>query len=482
MENTKLFMALESLTKDELNLFSDMLKSPYFNKSRILVELFEQLKKFHPSYSSPRLTKEKLFSAMYPGEEYKDKKLRDMFSKMLALLEEFFILEDMKNYPLDTNRHLLNQFIIRRLDKHFEGLSRETTSLLEKIKVKDSDYYYKLFTLKKDIRSFFESKTAMGKRGEFNSAFNEEIRSFMNYFVYKILRYYIEQINQQKLFRYDDVSVKFPEEIASYLHNFDFTNEPQIKALYYCFRMMEAPERTEYYNMLKQMINDKDTYLNKEDINLIYIQVYNYTTERYAEGKSEFQKESFEIINKMLEQDNYPREQGYMASQTYIVFVFTGLQMKEYKWVENFMEEYKDKVIPSSKNNAYNYSKAIYFYRQKKLNDALEFLNKVKTEDFYFHLRVKNQLSRIYFELGEYENLLSLLDSFKHYLSSTEAIPEFIKQRYINYASFLNRAVNSILSGDKNQMKKILNEIAVSPIFENKSWLVEKVLDFVNPA
>ena len=480
MESTKLFMTLETLTRVELNVFSDMIKSPYFNKSQILIKLLDNLKVYHPKYTNPELTKEKLFSALYPGEEYKDKKLRDMFSKMLNLLEEFFALQDIKNYPLYINRHVLNQYTIRKLDRHFEGLSRDTNALIDKIKIKDSDYFFNSFTLKKDIRNYYESKTSVGKRGEFNRALNDEIHSFMTYFIYKMLRYYIEQINQQKLYKHE-VSFEFSEELSGYLNKYDFDDEPQIKALYYCFQMLKSPENTDNYKMLKTMISAKDTYLNYEDLNLIYIQVYNYTRERYLEGREEFHKESFEIIKKMIGQDIYPREQGYITSQSYIIFVSTGLQVNEFKWVENFMDEYIDKVAPSGKNNAYNYSKAIYCYRRKKLNDALTYLNNVKIDDFYFYLRVKNQLSRIYFELAEYESLLSLLDTFKHYLISTETIPDYIRNRYTNYASFMTRVVNARLSEDNLQMKKILNEIAVSPIFENKSWLIEKVLETVNP-
>jgi hypothetical protein len=481
MENSKLFMALETLTKDEMNQFGDFIRSPYFNKSHILIKLFEHIKPYHPDYDDTNLTREKIFSVLYPEEEFKDKKLRDMFSKMLDLLEEFFMLEDFRNYPLETNRHILNQYSIRKLDKHFEGLSKETTSLLEMIKIKDSDYYFNTFNLKKDIRGYNESKTSIGRRGELNEELNTEIHSFMIYFIYKMLRYYIEQINQQKLYRHE-VSFEFSDEISGYLKSRNFDNEPQIKALYYCLQMLKSPENMDHYKKLKKMLNAKDTYLNKEDLKLIYIQVYNYTRERYLEGKEEFHRESFEIIKKMLDQDIYPREQGYMTSQTFIIFVSVGLQVKEFKWVDSFLEEYINKVAPSGNNNAYNYSKAIYCYRRNKLNDALSFLNKVKIEDFYFYLRVKNQQSRIYFEQGEFDSLLSLLDSLKHYLVSTDTIPEYISERYISYASFLTRVVNAHLSGDKQQMKKILNDIAVSPIFENKSWLLEKVLETVNPA
>jgi hypothetical protein len=404
-----------------------------------------------------------------------------MFTKLLGLLEEFLTFEDIRNYPLIMNRHLLNQYQIRRLDKHFEGLARDTGKLLDKIKIKDSDYFFNTFTLKKDIRTYLESKTAMGKRGELSSDFNDEIKSFMAYFVYKTTRYHIEQLNQQKLFRYD-MKLDFDDELSGYLQKFDFTGQPQLEAFYNCLQMLKHPGKKEFYDKLIELISDYEPQFNREDLTLFYIQIFNYTRERYSEGKEEFQRDTFEIIKKMTNYNIYPREMGYMVPQNYIGFVVNALQVNEYEWAEKFMEEYADKVTPAGKNNAYNYAKAYFCYRKKMYSDTLVFLNNVRIEDFNFYLRVKNLMSRTYFELGEFELLLSLLDTFKHYLTSAETIPELHKSRYINYSSYLSRVVNAILSEDKKQMKKILNEIALSPVFENKSWLVEKVLDFVNPS
>jgi len=472
METIKLFQVLNTLTKDELSSLGKFIKSPYFNESPIIVKLYEILKKHYPNYN--RIEKETLFGSLYPAVKFKDKKLRDLYSSMLELTEEFLALADLKNYPLEEKKHVLNQYSIRNLDKHFEGLSRDIQSLLDKMKVKDSDYFYSSFLLKKDTRNYFEQKKSLGKRGDFYTEINTEIDSFLLFFIYKMLRYYIEQINQQKLYKHT-AKLEFIEQISGYISTRDMKNEPQVNILFTCLMMLIKPGEHRHYHNLKELLAGEGKYLNKDDLKLIYIQVYNFTREKYIEGKEEYLKELFSIIKQMIEQDIYPREHGYMTAQTYINFVQTGLQEKEDKWTEQFMEDYKHKISPAGAENAHKYCKALLSYRRGDFNNALENLAEVKIEDFYYYLRVKNQTSRIYFELGEYESLLSLIDTFKHYLSSTTEIPDFIRSRFSDYVNYLSKAVHAKLAEDDLQLKMIRDEIEAAPVFENKVWLIEKM-------
>jgi len=218
MENLKIFEALSRLTHEEMDAFGDFIRSKYFNNSEIALTLYAVLKKDYPEFE--RSTKEKIFSAIYPGEEFKDKKLRDVFSKMLNLLEYFLAIEDLKNYPLDEKAHIMNQYSIRGLNKHFEGLARQMQTLLDKIKIKDSSYFFHSYQLKSNIRGHFEQKRSLGKRGDMYSEFSTEIDGFILFFIYKMLKYYIEQLNQQKLYKYES-KLEFLEQISGYISTRD---------------------------------------------------------------------------------------------------------------------------------------------------------------------------------------------------------------------------------------------------------------------
>lgn len=472
MENSKLFQLLSSLTSDEFRSFGEFVKSEYFNKSRDINKLLEFIRSYYPEFE--KINKENIFIYLYPGEKYKDKKLRDLFSKMLSLAEKFLAYEDLKNYPMEEKKHLMNQFTIRNLDKHFKSLEREMSVLLGKIKVKDSNYFYSSFQLKKDTRSYYEQKKTLGKRGAFFEEMNSEIESFMLFFVYNMLKYYIELLNQSKLYKHEP-KFEYVEHVAQYLNSKKIYNEPQINMLYNCLLMLTSEKENPYYSNLKSLLLEYGNALNKDDLKSVYIQIYNYTRERYATGKTELNNELFEIIKQMVELGVYPMEQGYITSHTYINFISVALQVNDFHWAHNFMENYRHNISPSEENSTYKYCSSLYNYKIGNTGKALELLSEVKIKDFYDYIRVKNQTSRIFFETGEYESLISLLDSFKHYFDSNSKIPDYIRQRFEDYANFLKKVINAKIKGDDFRLMKIRKEIEKAPVFENKSWLLEKI-------
>ncbi len=59
MIHSKSIQVLKTLSEEELKQFSDFLRSPFHNKNRSLIKLFDVLKKYHPEYE---VENEKVYS------------------------------------------------------------------------------------------------------------------------------------------------------------------------------------------------------------------------------------------------------------------------------------------------------------------------------------------------------------------------------------------------------------------------------------
>jgi len=107
----------------------------------------------------------------------------------------------------------------------------------------------------------------------------------------------------------------------------------------------------------------------------------------------------------------------------------------------------------------------------------LQTLVKVSVNDFYYHLRVKNHLLKIYYEQGDLESTLGVIDSFRHFLSTNKLIPDYIRIRFVNFVNFFSRLVNSRLSKDSSNISIIKRDILnVKPSqLENGTWLLERI-------
>ncbi len=80
-----------------------------------------------------------------------------------------------------------------------------------------------------------------------------------------------------------------------------------------------------------------------------------------------------------------------------------------------------------------------------------------------------------FFELGYHNELISLIDSFKHFIQREKLIGETIKKRnlpFIKYLSELNLLIIKNKPDDIQMMKKKLEN---SEYFVLKEWLISKI-------
>src|SRR4030095_4770390 len=228
---------------------------------------------------------------------------------------------------------------------------------------------------------------------------------------------------------------------------------------------------------LKKLLNENLHTLEVNDQREILIFIFNYTQIEATKGSEVFKKENYEILKQQIEMGLYPMDGKYFSDYSFITIVATALQNKDYKWAETFIDVYKQELSPEKRENVFNYCVSILNYRLGNHQKALEGLAKISLDDFYYHLRVKNNVIRIFFELGDYENVLFTIDSFCHFLISNQHMPDYVKTRYINYVNFPSRAANALLSGHTPEKLAVLKEEIKNhdSNFENRIWLLEQL-------
>ena len=98
MHNFKLITYLKALSKPELNRFEKFVQSPYCNSKQQLHNLFKLIKPHFPSFTSPKLKREKVFAKLYPGQRFNDAKLRRLSTELVKLYEPFLIAEEINEF------------------------------------------------------------------------------------------------------------------------------------------------------------------------------------------------------------------------------------------------------------------------------------------------------------------------------------------------------------------------------------------------
>lgn len=477
IDDSKLVILLKTFNKQEFDRLEKFVNSPFFNSSEQLIALFNLLKEYHPEYTG--LTKEKIFDHFYPKEIYKDKKVRDLLSRLLELVESFLGQLEFEKKQNMRNAFIMNQLIERNLKRHYNSKLKESEKKLRE-QTNIDDYYlysnYLFSKLNKLSASIFSNISYEEKSNEFMF---REFDYFLDYAIYGILKYTFELFISKYAIN-NEFNPELPEKIIEYLDKYPRDKYPIIPILRNVLKLQKreneslSDEDVNIYHILKKQLEENSSAIHHDDKKSIYVYLVNYTRLKSLASNKYFKDDHYQLVKYSIENDMYPKEGKYFNEASFVVVASTAMINKDFKWAEEFIEKFKHELKDDVRENAYTLSMANLKYRTGKHEEALQYLVKVSIEDIYYQLKVKNLQIKIHYELGNFEMCASVIDSFRHFLSSVKQFPEFIKTRFVNYVNFTSRMVNVHLGGDPRNMVLINKEIqSISQEkVESKSWLL----------
>ncbi|CAN5525604.1 hypothetical protein BH10BAC5_BH10BAC5_27920 [soil metagenome] len=459
MENSKLIQLFKSFTKSEMKDFGKFIRSPYFNESPQLVEFYELLKKSHPEYPEGSVAKKKIFKKLYPAEKtYDDKKIRSRTNLMLQLAEEFLLQIEIKKDEITSGRFILSQYSQRKLEPHFNNKYKQINEDIQYSEIINNRYFLDRYLLMKAKRNFYEFTKPIGKREEYFKEFAEESEMLVDYSVMKLIKYYVVMKYDQGFLDYPFDS-SFMQKVLEYAEENKYSGYPIFEIFKNLIRLEVKDFDETLFKETRQFFYKNVKQIENSDAILIITELYNIATKYFYAGNNKFVKEPFEIVSQMVNLDLYPVENGYMAERQYLDTVYTALAAKENEWAEKFVNDYRIKLNPDIRENAFNFSLSLIELIKENYTKALEGFAKVKVDDFYYYMRIKYNRLRIYFEIDEFDLIYTEIDSFSHYLSTNSLLPEDIRERAFRFLSFFKRLIKARSKKDYGEIEILKKDL-----------------------
>ncbi|KAA3625448.1 MAG: hypothetical protein DWQ02_21815, partial [Bacteroidetes bacterium] len=131
MTNSKIISLLRTFSPVEIKAFESFLASRYFNKSKTLMLFFAIIQKQYPAFDPEQLAKPRVFEQLFPGQPFEDKKIRYLMSDLLKMGYKFLLIQDAEVEKVDNNLRLLEAFVDRRLEKHYDRLIKKIAPEIE---------------------------------------------------------------------------------------------------------------------------------------------------------------------------------------------------------------------------------------------------------------------------------------------------------------------------------------------------------------
>ncbi|MCU0348259.1 MAG: hypothetical protein MUC59_15060 [Saprospiraceae bacterium] len=470
MLNSKLVTFLRNFARHDLAQFRKYIVSPFFNEREELVRLYDLLLDAELiTGNASDVDKYALWQGLFPAAAFDDVRFRRACSDLLQLAMDFTAYNQYTSNPTTGQVFLLHALAKTQLEKHFEGVLRQTELIQEKLGQRDADFHYLSYMLHRRRQEHLEHVSP--KKTSFEPIEKADFHLDCYYFTKK-LEHYCDSLGYRNMVSASAEVPLFPG-FLTFLAQSPYLAEPAVKAWYLVAQMMLHPDEAHCFQDMKSLLETHSASFQHRELQTLFIHSMNYCIDtKINHGREDYYGELFSLYRIALNKEII-FENGQLNPHHYKNIITVGLHIKEFAWVETFIQDYTHRLPKSDQDNALNFNLAQVYFYQKRYDRVIELLQEVEYQNLAYSLGSRVILLRTYFELGEDQALESLIDSYRIFLRRNRLISKEVKQQYLNMLRF-TRKLSQLAPYDKKGIEKARQEIENCKSLTGKKWLLEK--------
>ena len=474
MQNSRLISLLKTLSPSEMKEFRDFVHSPFFNKNKNVVALFDYMKKFYPEFNSDMLSDELISSSLFPGMEHDYFKIRNLTSDLFSLSKDFlaqlYYRDESVYYPTFLLEKLREKKLYRVIDQSLKSFKTEISGA----KVLDEFFLLKQSELSQQEHFHRIVKDPLGSFDYFQRDFD----NFLEYALLRLLKFYSIMIHD-KVQNNLEFDMKMFQQVLEFIKDPSNLRNPTL-ILYSRVVFLVLEKDQKYFFELKKLRKTYSENITREDRYMIDLYMSSFCADVYnTTGKPDFQREHFLISKAQFDRDEMTI--GRMLYPDFMIHVKIATRVKEFRWAENFMEKYTDQLSDDDKESCLNFCNAYMSYYKGEFTKAMDLLSKTNFSKNLLKIQVKILHLQSYYEIGYLDELPAMIETFRKFLDRDKSVPEIYKNSFIKYLRLVSELIKLNLSA-KSRRKDL--DISVlkdetdklqSNLFGIKIWLREKL-------
>ncbi|MBS1494638.1 MAG: hypothetical protein JST55_14080 [Bacteroidetes bacterium] len=473
---------LKRLSSAELKRFGDFINSPYHNSTASLEKIYKIVLKARPDYSSPALEYKNIWKKMFPHEEYKEKRIKNLYADFSIILKKFIGYEEIanKSYELDlltaeslSAKNLFDasaKFIKKSIAKHDTGLITDHIKLLynQRINIiqRDNFQHAGAETKEQDYRNVLtvisESMITRFLRITYTEAYSiatEEaissekgimiVDAFLNVFD---MEKFLETLKRENHKYYSYLKINY----MLYYHMKSDINEEQLYDLKKeIFNIIHKVEKWEAYTFIFRTID------------LILVKM--------VRSDRKYYRDILDFANLFRELKIFPDDSGNVFTIGCFRDAFMpAIILKEYEWAENFVYEYAPYLAEDTRESELNYCLGILSFKKGKFEESLNYLNKLKLVHLVQKISIRFYYLMNYIELKAYETALSSVQTLRQYYNDNKDMPEIFTVNFTESLKYFQEIIKCEMEGKK--IDGFLYEIAKNgKNFNHRQYILEKM-------
>jgi hypothetical protein len=457
MENSNVYKLVRTFTAMEVREVQRFLASPYFNLRPDVVALFESL------HQTEVPDKRAVWAAVYGDKPFDDTQLRLLMSYLNQLLETFLLVQDTRAQLSQRKLRLATAYRNRGLMGQYERNIRGFEKELAAQPLRNAFYYGLLREYAFEIY-----ETTIAQKPSDTESLASLTHSTDVYYLSDRLRLVCLELSQKNVYRSGEVASAH-QYILALAEQKQWCELPGISTYLAASKMLLYPAENAYYQSFKEKLAEAKAVFSEAEIRECYAFSVNHCIKRANEGEKAYEKELFDLYRLMLDA-GYLFEYGVLSRFTYHNIVGAGLRCGELAWVDDFIHRYQPMLEKQYRDSSFHFNLARLHYERKRFDSVLVLMQKANYSDPLLNLAAKTLLLKTYFELREYDLLLSHLDAMRNYIRRNKVIG-YHRTNYLNIIRYTERLLH-VGHHDKAASAQLRHDLEREPVLTERSWFL----------
>jgi len=467
MQKSVLTEIMRSIDRKEIREIQKWLHSPAHNQRQDVLRLFEYLTK-NLNSSDTILEKEQAWRFVFPGDPYDDAYMRQVMYFLLKSIEEYLVFADYTNDRVQFQAALTRIYRERKLEKAHKQAHRLARESLENQPFRNGYFLRQHFFLEQEE---YEYRMSISQNALVN--LQEVSDALEKWFLSEKIRISCEMLAHRSVYQKAVYDEGLLEGALQYTTKKNFLEEPAIAVFYYAYKAIKNPEEEVYFDQLENLIHHQAAKFTHSESQSLYLAALNYCVGKVNRGQFDFARRLFELYKKgiatgiLLENDTVSR-------YTFGNAVGSALRLREFGWAEKFIQDFQHHLDEKERNSIVKFNLSRVYFEKGDYKKAQQLLTQFDYDDMLLNIIAKTMLLKIYFEQDEMDAFESLLESMRIYLQRKEALDPARKTAYKNMISLMKKLLN-LNPYSKTQKAKLREMIeATTPLME-REWLLKQV-------
>ncbi len=469
MQKSVLVEIVRSLSRKEIREMQKWLQSPAHNQRQDVMQLFDHLIK-SSTQPDKGMEKEQAWAAIFPNQAYDDAYMRQVMYFLLKALEEYLVFTDHMSDRVRYQITLARIYRQRKLEKSYKQAYRLASDHLENQPLRNDYYLLNKFFLEQEEHEYRMSITQ-------NASINlqETADALEKWFVGERLRVSKNMLVHHRIYQSIDYDHGLLGQALKYTEEKKLLEEPAIAANYYTYMVSNHPDEEEYFDRLENLIHNQVEHFHYAETRALYLAAINYCTVKINQGLLDYCRRVLKFYRSGIEKEIL-LENNIIARYIFGNAVAAAIKIGEFNWAEQFIERFQNFLEEKERHSIVNFNLSRIYFEKGDYNKAQQLLTQFEYDDMLLNIIAKTMLLKIYYEQDELDAFESLLESMRIYLQRKEALDPTRKASYKNMISLMKKLMrlNPYSKAQKEKLRELVT--ATNPLME-RDWLLRQLGD-----